>query len=110
MFGDAASVVLDHRREIRKLSDAANRAIQDYQTKGAEIEKQKTLKSSTEQQAAAQMWRTVNEDITKKHPKLFQPDPEDPEGNALLEKGYAMADSLNGRQPQRPHSGAAGSG
>jgi hypothetical protein len=96
LFGDAASVVLDHRREIRKLSEQADAAIKEYQTKGSELEKQSTVKTTQEREAAKAMWTTVNEDLAKKYPHWFAPDPNNPERNELLKKGFDFVDSIIG--------------
>jgi len=99
MFGDSASIVLGHRRDIKKLSDSAAGAIEEYKTKGATIEKERRTQTEAQQHQIEGAWKSANDDLVKKYPKWFSPEEGDKEGNDLLEKGYSMVDSAFG--PER---------
>jgi len=92
MFGDAADDVMAHRRSIRELSAAQNKALEDAKKLSGEREKELATKRQIEHQQTIKLWQTANEELAKKYPKWFSHVEDDPEGNSLLDKGLALAD------------------
>lgn len=92
MFGDAAAEVLAHRREILKLNQQRQDAIEEYRTKGAESEKEQTAKHATESQRLRVVWEQESKGVLEKYPQFFGPEEGDDEGNKFLEDGFKLAD------------------
>ena len=99
-FGDVAPEVLAHRRKIIDLHQASREALEKYQTEGAEIEKRQNAEREAAQEASNKMFTTLNTEAITKYPEFFAPDDADPEGNKLLEQGFAMADMAFSGDPR----------
>ena len=99
-FGDVATEVLAHRRKIIDLHQASREALEKYQTEGAEIEKRQQEERTAAQEASAKMFTTLNTEAVTKYPEFFGPDDTDPDGNKLLEQGFAMADMAFSGDPR----------
>lgn len=100
LFGSKAPLVLYHREEVMKHEAKANAAIKEYQSKGAEWEKQRREQSEkTSKETAAQIDHFMNAAV-EKYPQLFKPDESDPKGNELLERGnHLLQRVLKGGAP-----------
>jgi len=92
LFGDAADDIMTHRRVIRELSEAQNKALEDAKTNSGEHQKKLAAQRQIEHQETLKLWKSANESLAQKYPKWFAPDESDPEGNTLLESGFALAD------------------
>lgn len=92
MFGEAADDVMAHRRTIRELSEAQEKALEDAKSMSAEREKKLTSERQIQHQQTLQLWKKANEDLAKKYPNWFSTVEGDAEGNTLLNKGFALAD------------------
>lgn len=100
MFGDAAPVVLAHRKTVFEKNALADEAVKEYGVKGAEREK--TLREQHEKQTkeVSGMVENFRKAAVEKYPTLFKPDESDPRGNELLEKGNHLLDRvLHGGAP-----------
>lgn len=93
MFGDAADDVMAHRRKVRELSDAQNKALADAQKNADARDKERQTQSLQERQKMATLWQSENKAWVEKFPRWFGKEDGDAEGNALLDRGYAMADA-----------------
>lgn len=93
MFGDAADDVLAHRRKIRELADAQNKAIQDAEKNAEAHHKEQQTQSLQQKQKMATLWADENKAWQEKFPRWFKPEEGDEKGNELLAKGYEMADA-----------------
>jgi hypothetical protein len=96
-FGKSAPRVIRHIEKLRELADAQTAA------------EQKALKESGEKQQQTfehrkqvkKVWDDENKLWAEKYPRFFKPEDGDEEGNALLAKGYELADlafSGNGKK------------
>lgn len=94
MFGHAASIVMGHRNEIRRLAQAAVNAVNDWKAKAKERDEQEKTNSITHRDFVSRTWQEVNTNLAQKYPDLFAPDPNDPDGNKKLEEGSRMADAF----------------
>lgn len=92
LFGDAASMVLDHRARIRELQEGAYNAVEEYRTKGLEQEKQNDALTKQQQAYIETAWQKANESMKAKGAEYFDERPDDAEGNELLAKGMAHAE------------------
>jgi len=94
LFGDAAPVVLAHRKAIHEKEALANEAIKEFQTKGAEREK--TMREQQEKQSKeySSMVDNFRNAAIEKYPKFFKSDPADPEGNKYLESGSHLMERV----------------
>lgn len=94
MFGESADDVMAHRRKVIDLANAQNRALEEARNNATEraTTAESTRKANSEK--TIKMWTEANAAIVQKWPKMFAPVEGDAEGNALLQKGEAMADRL----------------
>lgn len=94
LFGDAADDMMLHRRKILDLAKAQNEAI-DARKKEAETRaKTQAADAKAAQERVSQMWSESVKTLETRFPAMFSKVEGDTEGNALLEKGQAQADSL----------------
>lgn len=94
MFGDSADDVMSHVRTVRDLYQKQQTALDNEKKNAAKIaeeHKQTSSRAAAERDAA---WETGNAQLAAKFPKWFAKDAEDAEGNALLDKGFAVSDML----------------
>lgn len=94
LFGDSADDVMAHRRRIIDLSEAQTRALNEAQTKAVERAKMTDMERRTASEKNLKLWTEANSAVATKFPKTFGKLDDDPEGNAMLEKGFALADRL----------------
>jgi hypothetical protein len=87
LFGEAAPVVLAHRKAVFEKNALAEEAIKEYQSKGAEREKVLREQSEKASKEYSGMVENFQKAAAEKYPNLFKPDESDPEGNALLDQG-----------------------
>lgn len=104
-FGDAAMIVLQHRQQIRQLAESAYAAVEEYKTKGGEVETQTKAQQVQHEQAMKRMFDMATEGHAKRAPELFQERDGDDEGNELLTKGRNFAATVfsgnDGLTPQQ---------
>lgn len=93
MFGDAADDVMAHRRTVRSLSDSQTKALADAQKNSEVRDKERQTQTLQQQQKIKTLWEDENKVWQNKFPRWFKPEDGDTEGNALLSKGYEMADA-----------------
>jgi hypothetical protein len=107
-FGDFASDVMQHRKEIRNLFEAKSNALKEAKDKGAEREKM-TMEQRQQQHkemsdTAKEVWeKTIA--AAKQHPevgKIFTPDESDAEAIQKLNAGYEFVDNALGVNPFDP--------
>jgi hypothetical protein len=92
MFGDSAQYIVNHRRIIRDLSEKQTRALEEAKANATEREKQMAAQRTVEHQQRLKLWQEANQNLEKRFPAWFAPAEGDNDGNALLEKGFALAD------------------
>lgn len=93
MFGDAAAEMMAHRRRIRDLADSQQKAIDEAQKNGAERVKTIQTQSLQQHERIGKLWQDENKVWAEKFPNWFKPQEGDEQGNALLAKGYELADA-----------------
>lgn len=98
MFGDAADDVMAHRRKIRELSDAQTKALDDAKKNSETVTKENQTQALQQQERIKTLWADENKAWQEKFPRWFKPEDGDEEGNALLAKGYEMADAAFSNQ------------
>jgi len=105
LFGEDAQIVYEQYRGLKRIEKDARTAIEEHRQKAVEMETSQTAAQAAQTEGLQRMWRTVNEALAKQYPAWFAPDEADPEGTALLKKGFEMADSFfsnrNGMTPQQ---------
>lgn len=94
LFGDSASIVLGHREKIKDLAMAAQKAIQEWKSKAAELEKQEHARSIEEQDRLANFWIEVNKRLgaDPRGAEFWGEEKDNKEANTELAKGLAYAD------------------
>ena len=100
MFGDNADDIMAHRRKIRELSDAQNKALKDAETMAKEAEETRGQQSKAMLEQTGQLWQAANKTLAEKYPKWFAPTEGDEEGNNLLQKGFATVDRMFAPTPE----------
>ena len=100
MFGRSAARVIRHVEKIRELSEAQDKALTDARTNADKRAETQKLQSTAQVQAKQKLWKESNEQLAAKYPDWFAPVEGDTEGNALLEKGFALADRMFAPTPE----------
>lgn len=92
MFGAAADDVMAHRRRIRELSDAQNKALEEAKANGAKWEEDRKAQFLAQREQAQKAWVTHNKSLEEKYPNWFGHPEDDTDGNALFDKGREQID------------------
>lgn len=96
MFGEDAQIVIDQLTSLQRLDYLRKQAFSDEQTAFETSSKQRQeaeLGNQTKQQEATEaMWRTVNQDVSDRHPD-WAPDPKDKEQNDILHEAFDVVDT-----------------
>ncbi len=92
LFGDAADDIMAHRRIIRDLSEAQEKALTDAKKNSGEHEKKLAAQREIQHQETLKIWQEANKSLAEKYPKWFRESEGDQEGNELLRKGFSLAD------------------
>lgn len=98
MFGDQAGIVISHMTDLQRMAFQKESALQEERANFQKREQEQQAKQAQEREAVGKMWADVNKDIADRHPEWYQPDPEDQEGNDLLQEGYRLVDSAFGNR------------
>ena len=94
MFGRSAARVIRHVEKVRELAEAQDQALQDAQKRTGERTKQAEETHKLNTQRGKEMWTAEHKRLLEKYPKMFASDPEDADGNKLLESGQLQADII----------------
>lgn len=92
LFGDDATIVMDHYRRIhgleRERGIALKRESEEYQKR----EQEETVKQTREREAIAANWAKVNQELAEKVPD-YHDDPKDEESVKLRNEGLQLFDA-----------------
>lgn len=91
MFGASAARAINHVQNIRRLSAAQTKAIENAKTKSVEWKKNRDGQEQEQAKAMATVWQQINKDIEARSPKAFHPEDGDAEDKASFDKGFALA-------------------
>ncbi len=91
-FGEAADEVMAHYRKLKDLSAKHTKALADSAKNAETFHKEREAKTVAERQKEYATWTEANKTWPEKFPSFFAPKEGDEQGNALLAKGYEMAD------------------
>jgi len=100
MFGDAADDVMAHRRKVRELADAENKALDDAKKKAGDHAKQNELLSKTHSEQRNKLWAEANSTQESANPKWNERIKSDEELSKARSKGLALADRLFSPTPE----------
>lgn len=100
MFGDNADDMMAHRRKIRELSDAQEKALTDAEKAAKETQDNQFNQTKAQAEEAGKLWSAANQTLAQKYPRWFAPADGDDEGNALLQKGFATVDRMFAPTPE----------
>lgn len=107
-FGDFAGEVMQHRREIRKLSDARTKALEEAKTTGAQRDKERSEMMGKQMKEVhdfiSKTWEQANNEAAthKDYGQFVSPRENDDEWNSRLEKGFKLTDSALTLDPRHP--------
>lgn len=107
-FGELATEVMAHRKEIRKLFDEQSQALDDARKNGVLRDKEQGEKQAKEFSEVSgsikETWSKANEEVTvdPKYGAYFTPVDGDQEGNLRLAKGFELADRAFSENPLAP--------
>lgn len=93
-FGDLADAVMRHRERILDLAEKQDEALEKAQQKAAERAKLGPVEAKARNERVQKDWTEANSAVVTKWPNMFGKRDDDTEGNALLDKGLALADRL----------------
>lgn len=91
-FGDAAAIVLGHRKAIKDAARSAMEAIDSHKSKAAEYEQQQTAQQKMQEEGRARMFNDALTAIADKYKDLLGERDGDSRWNEGLSKGRQMAD------------------
>lgn len=88
-FGpEIAPHVMNLRNQVKSAARSKELAITNSRTNSEAVLKERQALMLQEQSENTQLWQDANTRIVTKYPHYFAPREDDPEHNALLEKGY----------------------
>lgn len=90
-FPDDWEDIMAHYDSVVPLREKAIEAEREYKDKWKSIEQESAVRRATEESQSTEAWNKVNEDLSTNNPH-FAPREDDPDGNAMLEKGFTIAD------------------
>lgn len=90
VFGEAASEVLAHRRELIRLTEASENARQEYRQKGSQRAAEEARNAENAQKQAREYFDNHLGLLRKERAEFFGDDPNDPDGNGFIRKGDAL--------------------
>lgn len=108
MFGDFSTDVLTEVKEIKKLWESQSAALEDARKTAGERDQQRQQQWQAHTAALrteiTEGWKAANERALKheKYGKYFAPIEGDEEGNATLQKGFALVDEAFASNPLDP--------
>ena len=91
LFGDSAEDVMAHRRKIRDLAEAQQRALDDETKNSAAKQSERETRIKTIRETNANLWRQFNDEDTKRL-EFLQPREGDEEWNGNLTLAREMVD------------------
>lgn len=105
MFGDLAPEIMGHRKEILRLNEARDAAIEHWKTKGSELQQQERKQAEELHSRLVQTFDERQQELRKSAPDLFDVPGEDKEAaeyatkaeamNALAFKGQGLRDGIS---------------
>jgi len=101
MFGDGADDVMAHRRVIRELADAQNRALQEARKTGAERAKERTAAVQKARYEVETLWQRHHEADTAKL-EYLRPKEGDDEWNGKVESAQKFVQQALASNPMDP--------
>jgi hypothetical protein len=105
LFGVKAPMVLWHREKVQELNNTRLKALEDFRKQGGEREKLRGEQMQKQQKEIAALWESENKAGVERFPKLFKPEEGDEKGNALLARGFELADAAFGSALADPATG-----
>lgn len=109
LYGEFATDVMEHRKELKTLLDKKMDALEQARKNGAarDQERQKKMAEYHEnmRKQIGEIWTKYNNEAVsdEKYGKYFKPMEGDDEGNQRLARGFAMADKAFTVDPRNPN-------
>lgn len=94
MFGASAARAINHVQNIKRLSSAKFKALDEAKKKSLEWRQSQHAEFQTRAKALADTWQDVNNGLKERFPKAFSVDETRPEDKPAHTKGFALADLL----------------
>lgn len=94
MFGASAARAINHIQNVKKLSGAQARAVEEARTKAKEFQTQRAAEFQQRAKQLADTWQDINKSLQEKFPKAFAPEEGNAEDKTSHTKGFALADLL----------------
>jgi len=102
LFPDDKEEVKRHINQISLLADQSHAAKEKARTDAAEYAKTSQAKYAEGQSNQRKLWQTVNKSLAEKYPNWFSRKEGDPDGNAIFDRGSALADLAMNPQELTP--------
>lgn len=93
LFGKTSRLVKHHLRKLKELDYVKQVALEEEKGKWEERTKAEEATKVQQREAFERASAKVDQDLKTKHPDWYADDPNDPDGNKLLQEGYALVDS-----------------
>lgn len=94
MFGASAARAISHIQNIKRLSAAQNKALQDAEKRSEDWLTQRKAESQAVSKTIKDTWLNTNKSLQERFPKAFNPEAEDADDKAAFVKGFALADLI----------------
>lgn len=94
MFGASAARAIGHIQNLKKLSAAQNKALDDARTRAGEMSQRQKLEMEEKLRTSNTAWTEINKSLQEKFPKAFAVEEGNEADKAGHTKGFALADLL----------------
>jgi hypothetical protein len=94
MFGASYSRAIGHIQNLKKLSTAQSKALEEAKTKATEWKSQRNMEFQNKAQTLAKTWTETNKTLQDKFPKAFNVEEGNSDDKIGHTKGFALADLM----------------
>lgn len=94
IFGASAPRAISHIQNLKKLSSAQAKALEDAEKRSKEWYQDQESQAQNSQKSRAAAWLEINKALEDRFPKAFKPDDADAEDKTAHTKGFALTDLM----------------
>jgi hypothetical protein len=94
MFGASYSRAIGHIQNLKKLSAAQSKALEEAKTKATEWKSQRNMEFQNQAKNMANTWTETNKSLQEKFPKAFNVEEGNADDKVGHTKGFALADLM----------------
>lgn len=102
LFGKNALLVLTRLDKLESITEASNQAIREHREQYDAKQREESTKFQESQKQMATLREQARTELVQKYPQVFGDDPDDPESNEAMKKGYEFLDNVTSQAEQMP--------